>query len=318
LAYDVAGSVVRLYASLTCAASILIRCGTLPQIFKLNQVGATSMDFLKNISFSIALFFIGAIFLFLGLSGGFTVSNYSFTIQDALPRVVSSIIGGILIAVAIYLEVKVRPASEKLSGETPATKESVTSLSKAKGLRAEEFFYTLDDRPAEGFANMVKDAVRVQILGRTAVNLLSQYERVFEELGRAGCEIQLLFVDPSSEASKFLYGSNPEVYGNNIILASQHLKRLKSIMGYRLQVRVTKHAPTSSIIVIEKQDMPQGFIQVNLYFLHSAVGRDRPIFKVNHGDKWYSIFRDEFTQLWTDSVEWDISLFLETASKSRS
>jgi hypothetical protein len=42
------------------------------------------MDFLKNISFSIALFLIGAIFLFLGLSGGFTVSNYSVESTEIL------------------------------------------------------------------------------------------------------------------------------------------------------------------------------------------------------------------------------------------
>jgi hypothetical protein len=275
------------------------------------------MDFLKNMSFSIALFLIGAIFLFLGLSGGFTVSNYNFTIQDVLPRVTSSIIGGILIGVAIYLEVKAKSTSEKASAEKPATTEKRLPLPDTKRAHAEEFFYTLDDTPAEGFPNMVKDAIRVQILVRTAVNLLSQYEKVFEQLGKAGCEIQLLFVDPSSEASKFLYGSNPEVYRNNIISASQHIKKLKSIVGHRLQVKVTKHAPTSSIIVVESQDMQQGFIQIQLYFLHSAVGRDRPIFKVRRGDKWYGIFRDEFTQLWADSVEWDISRFLEASGKSQ-
>lgn len=276
------------------------------------------MDFLKNISFSIALFLVGTVFLFLSLSRGFTVSSYNFTIQDTWARVASSIVGGILVVIAIYLEVKGRPTGEKGSTEEPATKETRSSLPEARRQRAEEFFYTLDDESCEGFPNMVKDAARVQILGRTAVNILCQYDRVFEQLGKAGCEIQLLFVDPSSEASKFLYGSNPEIYMNNIISASQHLRKLKSIVGNRLHVKVTKHAPTSSIIVVEKQDIQQGFIHVQLYFLHSAVGRDRPIFKVNHGDKWYGIFRDEFTQLWADSIEWDISLFLETDRRSHS
>ena len=95
------------------------------------------MDFLKNVSFSIALFLIGAIFLFLGLSGGFTVSNSSFTIQDALLRVISSIIGGILIAVAVYLEVKVRPTGEKASAETPATKGTTECVKRLRQLAAE-------------------------------------------------------------------------------------------------------------------------------------------------------------------------------------
>jgi hypothetical protein len=162
---------------------------------------------------------------------------------------------------------------------------------------------------------MVEGAIRVQILGRTAVNLLGQYEKLFEQLGKDGCEIQLLFVDPLCETAKFIYGSNPEVYKNNIISASQHLSRMKNIVGHSLQVKVTKHAPTMSIIAIEKQDMQQGFLQVQLYFLHSAVGRDRPIFRITRGDRWYRVFRDEFTQLWSDSVEWDMSHFLEQANK---
>lgn len=183
-----------------------------------------------------------------------------------------------------------------------------STLSKSQ---AEQFFYTLDDKPADKFPNMVKDAVRVQILGRTAVNLLGQYQKVFEQLGRGGGEICLLFVDPLSEASKFLYGGNPEIYRNNIISASHQVKTLKFILERRLQVRVTKHAPTLSMIIIEKRDPQQNFIQVQLYFLHSAVGRDRPIFRVNYGDKWYEIFQDEFSRLWSESIDWDVSKFLD-------
>jgi hypothetical protein len=271
------------------------------------------MDALKNISFSIAIFLIGAIFIVLGLSDGIKVASYSLSIQDTLARIISFSLGGAFVAIAIYLEIKVRPAGGR-NAEKSATPKDVLE---PKNLQAEDFFHTLDDRPAGGFPDMVKNAIRVQILGRTAVNLLSQYERLFEQLGKGGCEIQLLFVDPASEASKFLYGSNPEVYRSNIISASQHLKKLKGIIGNCLQVRVTRHAPTSSVIVVEKQDLQQGFVQVQLYFLHSAIGRDRPIFKVNRCDKWYGIFQNEFTQLWSDSVEWDVCSFSENASKGQ-
>jgi hypothetical protein len=270
------------------------------------------MDILKNISFSIALFVIGAIFVFLGLSGGFIASSYSFTIHNVWLRAVSVIVGGALVAVAIYLEIKSRPPTTTTK-ETAQTKSPTSSLEIRP--TAEGFFYTLDDRDSEGFTNMVKEAVRVRIMGRTTVNLLGQYERVFEQLGKSGCEIHLLFVDPSCEAAKFLYGSNPEVYRSNIISASQHLQRLKGVIGHQLQVRVTKHAPTLSIIIVEKKDLHQGFLQTQLYFLHSALGRDRPIFRVSYNDKWYGIFRDEFTQLWSASVEWDVSRFLNTGDK---
>jgi hypothetical protein len=274
------------------------------------------MDTLKNISFSIALFIIGAIFILLGLSGGFTFSNYALAIQDVWSRIVAITIGVVLSIVAIYMETKMKSAGEKtLSGKTVATKDTARTEETAKQVPASSFFFTLDDKQVESFPDMVKDAVRIQILGRTSVNLLGQYEREFERLGKDGCEIQLLFVDPLSDASKFLYGSNPEIYKNNIISASQHLKKMKQILGTRLTVKTTKHAPTCSTIVIEKQDMQSGFVQVQLYFLHSAIGRDRPIFRVNYGDKWYGIFRDEFAKLWVDSVDWDVSKFLENISK---
>jgi hypothetical protein len=272
------------------------------------------MEILKNISFSIALFLIGAVFILGGLSGGLTTSNFSITVQEAWSKVISIIIGGILVVVAIYVEIKLRPPSDKKPAEK-STVEIVPASADTKSLRAEEFFYTLDDKLAEGFPGLVKDSIRVQILGRTAVNLLGQYEKVFEQLIKSGCEIQLLFVNPLCDASKYLYGSNPEIYRNNIVSASQHLNRLRNIAGRKLQVRVIEYAPPISIIIIEKPDMKECFIQVQLYFLHSAVGRDRPIFKVSHDDKWHNIFRDEFTQLWADSKEWDVSLFLETVIK---
>lgn len=177
--------------------------------------------------------------------------------------------------------------------------------------RAEEFFYTLDDPLAETFPNMVKDAIRVQILGRTAVNLLGQYQKVLTELGNRGCEVQLLFVDPASQAAEFLYGSDPEFYRSNITIAARQIKKLKQTMGNRLQVRATKHAPTVSVIIIEKQERSLGYMHVQLYFLHSAVGRDRPAFRLDYDDKWYSIFLEEYSQLWSGSSEWSATNYLD-------
>jgi hypothetical protein len=267
-------------------------------------------------SFSIALFLIGAAFILLGLSGGFTISNYSLAIKDAWPRVMSSLIGIVFASFAIYVEIK----SRFLTGNTSAKSdgESVpTASTKQAKIQAQDFFYTLDDQPAESFPAMVGESVCVYVLARTVVNLLSQYEKVFERLGTQGCEIRFLFVDPSSEVSRHLYGyGSDQVYRNNITLAAQHLKRLKHVTGPRLQVKVIKHAPTLSIIIIGKQDPVQGFIHAQLYFLHGAVGRDRPTFRVRYGDKWYKVFQDEFNQLWSHGVEWDATDFLNTNKSS--
>jgi hypothetical protein len=270
-------------------------------------------EIVKNISFSVAVFLIGAIFIFLGLSGGFTTSSFSFIIQDIWLKVISSLIGIVFTSFAIYAEIKskfIAAGSTTAKSDGEGTSRVDTKQSR---IQAQDFFYTLDDVQAENFPTLIRESTCVYILARTVVNLLSQYEKAFEQLGLQGCEIKLLFVDPSSEASRLLYGSNPEVYRNNITLAAQHLKRLKQVTGPRLQVRVMKHAPTLSIIVIGKKDPAQSFIHAQLYFLHSAVGRDRPIFRVQYCDKWYGIFQDEFSQLWSNGVEWDAARFLDAS-----
>lgn len=79
-----------------------------------------------------------------------------------------------------------------------------------------------------------------------------------------------------------------------------------------VRIRVTKHAPTLSIILVEKRDQPRSHIQVQLYFLHSAIGRDRPIFRVHRTDKWYPMFEAEFTKLWNDAKNRTVSELLTT------
>jgi hypothetical protein len=184
-------------------------------------------------------------------------------------------------------------------------KDKAIAPPKPTGLQAEAFFYTLDDKRAESFPNMVRGAIRLHILGRTVVNLLSQYHKVFEELFRSGCEVRILFVDPSSETCEFAYDDSPEIYRSNVATVVSHLDKLRDVGDPRFEVRVIEHPPTLSVIVVEKQDLQQSFIHVQLYFLRSATSWDRPIFRVSYGDKWYRVFQDEFNQLWADSKEWN-------------
>jgi 8-oxo-dGTP diphosphatase len=64
------------------------------------------MDTLKNISFSIALFIIGAIFILLGLSGGVTINNNSLIMRELWEKSLSTIIGLSLVITAVYLELR--------------------------------------------------------------------------------------------------------------------------------------------------------------------------------------------------------------------
>ncbi len=168
-------------------------------------------------------------------------------------------------------------------------------------ITAENFFYTLDEKIGSNFPDLIKDAKSVSILARTAVNLLGQYERQFEELGKKNCNVRLLFISPKSEAARYVYGSNPEIFDENIRRMNYHLTKLKQKNGDLFEAKCIKLAPTTSLILIEKEKEEDSFIVVQLYFLHSRISRDRPLFKVFSTDKWYNAFYEEFNQLWLDA-----------------
>ena len=170
------------------------------------------------------------------------------------------------------------------------------SIHESKTINAEDFFYTLDEKVDSNFPELIKDAKSVSILARTAVNLLGQYERQFEELGKRNCSVKLLFISPKSEAVKYVYGSNPEIFDENIRKMNYHLSKLKQKNGHLFEARCINHAPTTSLILIEREE--NSYIVVQLYFLHSRISRDRPLFKVFSTDIWYNAFYDEFNLLW--------------------
>lgn len=265
------------------------------------------MEAEKGLSFNIVLLVVGGAFLLLGLMDEISAGSYRIAVSSPVLKVGLVVLGAGFAGLGIWNELKLRmPAARRGNGPSPAK-------SGPGSVTAQEFFYTLDDAPSKGFPTMVESATRVSILGRTAVNLLGQYQRVFEDLAQRGCEIRLLFVDPNSAASAFLYGSSPEVYKNNSITALAHVGRMLQPARNQLRIRVMDGAPTVSIVMVEKNDPQSSFLQVQLYFLHGAVGRDRPIFRVSKGDKWYGVFHEEFERLWAGSKEWEPFKLLKEA-----
>jgi len=81
---------------------------------------------------------------------------------------------------------------------------------KEEEVSIDQVFKTLDELP--GFQEIALGARRISILGRTAVNILNSYQRTFRETCAAGCEVRLVFVNPDSEAARYLYGSQSEIY----------------------------------------------------------------------------------------------------------
>ena len=143
-------------------------------------------------------------------------------------------------------------------------------------LRAEQFLAAIDDSKVERFPEMVVNAASVNIMARTAVNLLSNYEREFKLLAESGVSVRFLIVDPDSDVAHLIYGSKPRLYRENARTVAVHLESMASDFGSGLQVRVMRHAPTMGIIAVESSLENRSFLNVQLYFLHGATGSDRP------------------------------------------
>lgn len=271
-------------------------------------------DFLKKTPLTVALFVVGAIFVIFGLAEKIEIAGNTLQIATDWGKIVLLVLGVTLMIFSGVLVYQQYSIAKNQTGRKRSHKpKSVISVQEHKTLpaKAENFFHTLDDKlPADTFPNMIKNCEQIDIMTRTSINLLSQYQREFEKLGKSGCKINLLFVDPDSVTSNFLYGSNTQLYRSNITGAARIIKSIQDVIGDKLEVRVTPHAPTVSIINFKKHQQ-KGFIQASLYFLHGAVGRDRPIFHIESQDKWYEVFENEFDEIWKKSSNWNVAKFLD-------
>ncbi len=251
-------------------------------------------DFLKEAGLEIVLALGGLFLIVLALAGQLSISEFGVMIANPYLRIGSGLFGLVLVIGSIVIYRKGEIKTKDLPGQETEN----------SNITAEKFFFTLDDANIDNFTQIVSGAVRVRILARTVVNLVGQYSNEFKRMINNGCEVQLLIVDPASDAAKYLYKNRFDLYQNNVELVRKHIKELQDLSSENFEVRTISHAPTVSIMWIEKRDISDTYLRVQFYFLHGAVGRDRPIFHIHRGDRWYNVFVNEFDELWKDSSDW--------------
>ena len=252
------------------------------------------MDFLKNLPLPFAFLIAGILFILLGFDVAVPLwSQKELSMHGNPYQGVCIFVGTVFIVLALFMGLKTNAVSSKRRTKPASTPP-----------RAEHFFFTLDESSGS-FAELTKQATGVSILARTAVNLISQYSKQFESLCKNDCQIRLLFVDSVSPASQFVYGASTQTYKQNAAKAEADLRALRDRLGENFLIKVTPYAPTMSLIIVQKAKA--SLVRVQLYFLHSCLGSDRPLFRVYSDDKWYREFVDEFDQLWNNGKEWKTS-----------
>ena len=104
---------------------------------------------------------------------------------------------------------------------------------------------------------------------------------------------------------RYLYGKNYHIYRRNLAQAVDHLAQLDNELrrvspgAARASIRIMTDIPPFSLIIVEKKDEKVSFLQVQLNFLYTRVGRSRPMFIVDRDAPWNQRFVDEFDALWS-------------------
>lgn len=255
----------------------------------------------KDTKFEIPLLLVGCTLLVFGIASRIQFYSVDIAITTFIGQFLSMLFGTILIFIAITLHFRLNNISFKNLLRSGLFN---PKRSRTRELTATDFFYTISSRPDGDFESITKGTKRVRILCRTAVNLVNSSQNVLRKLCQAGCTIDILFVDPTSESTKYIYGQKRDLFNQNYLLSTTHLQKLKHEFSSNINLRTTSHAPTQSLIIVEHDNSKNNFVQVQLYFLHSSHGSDRPIFRVLSGEILYTIFVDEFDELWKNASVW--------------
>jgi len=249
------------------------------------------MEFLKTVSRSMLMALAGIVIVLLSLSEHLELGSLKYTSDSStISRAILLSLGLGLLVTGVILEItSLRKRSSESHQKEPQA-----------GVSVDKVFNTVDELPS--LEARVQGAYRVSILARTAFHILNGYQRLLQDLGEAGCDIGLIIVDPMSDASNYLYGSQLERYKANLATSVPQISQLKKSLGRKFTFRVTSDVPPFSLVHIERKDGESSLI-VQLNFMHSRISQDRLVFRVSEKDNWYKAFVDELDKTWNGATE---------------
>ena len=158
-----------------------------------------------------------------------------------------------------------------------------------------DFLYSLDTNPDQDFSKIISDAKRVTIIGRTAVNILNQFEAALKNSLKSGCEYRILAYDYREEDHP-KYSTHSKNNHNTAYDSFMELQKEYPNLIYR----ETAKWPGNGILFVEYEQEQNNYIQILLY-PHTIKGSQRPMFKINFNNEWYTKFLMEIETLWGDA-----------------
>ncbi len=117
--------------------------------------------------------------------------------------------------------------------------------------------------------------------------------------------MHIIVVDPSSIVSRHLYGGNPELFEKNLVATIEHLAALEGRLKMAfhdsdalMQVKFLSEFPPFSMTRVVRAGTGESICRVQLNFLYTLIGRDRPMFDVPGGTEWEERFAEEWKEIW--------------------
>ena len=140
----------------------------------------------------------------------------------------------------------------------------------------------------------------------SAISVVVRYQSVFESKLRAGCNVRVILLDPSSPALQTwnLLGKTP--VDSDIRSALEYFKGFSQVEGARgkCEVRLLNvFLPFSMLAVDPQEDSGSMVIE---YHAYKMPFNERPhVFLTQRGDPWwFAYYKQQFEKAWSDARVW--------------
>ncbi len=172
----------------------------------------------------------------------------------------------------------------------------INSIMKQKiRVKMNDFMYVIGDNPDALFSKIIKDAKRVSILGRTAINIANLYDTDIKESLETGCVYRILICDHEDDLITKIYSKR---FMENAVTARLFYGDIQKKYP-NLELRTTKRILGYSMTIVEYNDIERNFINFIIY-QNTMKGNQRPMFTIKYDNNWYNKFVKEFDFLWCD------------------